>query len=238
MSAVPGLTLFADDARGLIQLIADRLGSIGATDRFRTATSLSDATKILQTQPIHHLVTDWRMPGDGIQFVLNTKQRMPNLRCTLMTGFTSDIDSETRTRLDASGIDIIDKLRIDTYTLADLVGYKYEAIECIEESSEEESQKPSPDTFLQQRLRIDKLRREITTKDRVLHEFAADLLDAVKECSDLSTETIVGPTSTMNLSSMITEIENLTPKGLRLIQLDRNVRKRLLTLPARKKGQS
>jgi CheY-like chemotaxis protein len=96
MSDTQTWTLFVDDAPSLLQRIKGRLADIGYRSVEVTSTA-EEAFRLLTSRRIGHVISDWRMPNPGgISFLRTVREQYPELRCTLLTGFSNDLRLDER----------------------------------------------------------------------------------------------------------------------------------------------
>lgn len=223
------LTLFVDDVSGLLEAIQRRLLDIG----FRAvavANSVEEAFGIMDSHAVKHVVTDWRMPEDGVEFALKVRDTFPKTQCTVLTGFQEELTTTQRYLLDGRGVKIYDKADINTAWLAELVGYDVPTEIILEEPAEEamsDKTATSTDVLVQQRLRIEGLENELAQRSRLIDIIATDLLEELRAYPNVDERNIVGDRERLSVSDLLRHIEQQTPEGLRLLELDRNVRRRL-----------
>lgn len=234
-------TLFVDDAPGLLHAIKDRLAAIGCKT-VEIVSTIDEAFEALASKRFSRVVGDWKMSGaGGLVFLRKVREQYPQMRCTLLTGFTKSLDRQERVSLESLGIDIVDKEELSTRWLARVVGYHIppsqdEEFEDDPVSNEDTDEGVAPiqvsgpaDIIAEQRLKIEALEREGIARDRVIKAIAQDLV-AELEGLDSSDKkgVIIGSRSGMTVDDIVREIRMLTPLGLRIIELDRAARRRLI----------
>ncbi len=227
-----GATLFVDDASWLLDSIRSTLERLGFGN-VRTAKSAAEADKVIKTETIQHVVSDLRMPAQrGNQFLLNLKRQRPDLRCTLLTGFVSDLTDEDRRALKAADIRVADKSQVDTQWVADLVGLDLKEeppdlnIPAITSLDAEETTSAA-DRIAAYRLELETLQQSLVGKERLVRVLAQDFLDELAQYDDLDAKTIIGSPDLMSINDLIGEITRQSALGLRILELDRAARRRL-----------
>jgi CheY-like chemotaxis protein len=214
------LTLFVDDVPSLLGIIKSNLLEIGYK-AVEVAPSVDEAMKVISNRHVTHVVSDLKMekPG-GMAFLRRVRQENPSIRCTLLSGFISDLSEADRDSLASIGIELEDKKDVSTAWLARLVGFK-DYVPAIDQ--EEDADWAIPDVIVsgpadiiaKQRLRIEELERSILF---VAEDLVRDL-ERIKE-SDVG-RSIIGGKSRLSVKDLVREIKMLTPMGRRLIELDR-----------------
>lgn len=229
MASEEALTLFVDDVSDLLEAIYARLADIGCR-AIAVASSVEEALGILDTRPVKHVVSDWRMPDDGLEFLLRIRSSHPATKLTLLTGFQEALTAEQRTNLAKADVSVREKADVNTLWLADLVGFEVpDGLTVVEEETAmpEPNRVPIADIVAQQRLRIEGLEAELAHRRRVINLFATDLIQELSSYPNLETKNIIGDYQRVSVADVLREIEQQTPEGIRLLELDRNVRKRL-----------
>jgi CheY-like chemotaxis protein len=222
------LTLFVDDVTGLLDAIQRRLVDIG----FRAvaiANSVEEALGIMRSQRVKHVITDWRMPDDGLEFAITVRESFPSTECTVLTGFQEELTNEQRDLLDIRGVKVFDKADINTAWLAELVGYHVPADVILDDTMEDtvNDKIGATDVLVQQRLRIEGLENELAQRRRLIDLIATDLVEELRSYPNLDEPNIVGDREGISVADLLRQIEKQSPEGLRLLELDRNVRRRL-----------
>jgi response regulator RpfG family c-di-GMP phosphodiesterase len=219
-------TLFVDDAPLLLQKIRSRLVEIGFK-AVEIASSVDEALSILAAKAVAHVVSDWKMPKPGgVAFLRDLRLKSPHIRCTLLTGFSHDLSDYDKDMLEQLGIDVIDKERVSTAWLADLVGLpSSELTTAVEEEADMLTQEPvsgPADIIAEQRLRIEEL-------ERVIRLLAQDLVQELESIDSYDMAgAMLGGKAPLSVKDVIREIRMLSPLGRRLIELDRAARGRLV----------
>jgi CheY-like chemotaxis protein len=227
------LTLFVDDAPSLLRRIKSRLTEIGCKT-VEIASSVEEAFRILASGRVGHVVSDWKMPNPGgVAFLNEVQVKYPNMKCTLLTGFTENLDQTSKAALSNGKISIVDKDQLSTAWLAQLVGLTVPPSELdlggeeVEVASNPHANVSGPaDVIAEQRLRIEEL-------ERVLRSLAADLIEDLQGIRVDTSMAIIGSKGSLSMRSLVQEIENLSPVGRRLIELDRAARRRLIGAAAK-----
>jgi DNA-binding NarL/FixJ family response regulator len=229
-----GGTLFIDDASWLLDSFRSTLNRLGYT-RFATAASPRDARDILKSDRISHVVSDLRMPSErGDHFLLDLKRERPDLKCTVLTGFADDLSSEDRAALKAAGIAVKVKSQVDTQFVAQLVGIDWQgspvgadlSIPQVASDNSTETTSPS-DTIAAYRLELDTALQNLANKERLVRFLAQDFLDELQQYDNRDAKTVIGSNESLSVNDLIEAIQQQSPFGLRLIELDRAARRRL-----------
>jgi hypothetical protein len=195
------------------------------------STSVEEAFRILRSRPVKRVVTDWRMPEDGLEFILSVRDIYPAADCTLLTGFQEELTAEQRQVLGDRGVDVRDKADINTAWLAGLVGYDVPVNTLVDESSEDSMNEggkvATTDVIVQQRLRIEGLETELANRRRLIELIATDFVQELRAYPNVNKPNIIGDRENLSVADLLRQIEQQSPEGLRLLELDRNVRQRL-----------
>lgn len=224
------LTLFVDDVSGLLEAIQRRMTDIGFS-AIAIANSVEEALGIISSGRVKHVVSDWRMPDDGLEFIMTVREAYPLTECTLLTGFQEELTAAQRTLLGHNCVRVFDKADINTAWLAELVGYDVPVDIILDDPPEEtvndSGRVPTTDVLVQQRLRIEGLETELAHRRRLIDLIATDLVEELRAYPNVNHPNIIGDRERVSVADVLRQIETQSPDGLRIIELDRNVRRRL-----------
>jgi CheY-like chemotaxis protein len=97
--------LIVDDEPTILRLAAMALSRQA---RVLTATSGAEGLRLLETEPVDLLLTDYRMPDmTGAELLKRARLTAPSLRCLLSTGFTEE--GELRSAIAEGGVGVLYK---------------------------------------------------------------------------------------------------------------------------------
>lgn len=228
-SSAHDVTVFLDDSPTLLQIIEERMRELGREDAV-IARNIDEAEAMLSRRIVKHIVCDWRMPhGDGIRFLERVQTTWPEVRCSLLTGFIDDIPPDERMVLVQRSIGVFDKQDVDSAWLLMLMSEEPMEQKQVQHTGGGRTTETSgvADKLAELRLRHDQLKRNNANQRRVLEQIAADLVEELNEIESKEKATVIGPNRMLSVNEIIWEIQNLTPEGVRLIELDRAVHRRL-----------
>jgi DNA-binding NtrC family response regulator len=104
LETVKKRVLFVDDERDLTWSIVRRLSRDDHRLEFLCSESGDQALDLMNTHPVHLLVTDLRMPGmSGQDLILRVRSEYPDVKIIMMTAFPSPELKEFIRRFGISG---------------------------------------------------------------------------------------------------------------------------------------
>jgi len=221
--------IILDDRQDFVNVIVERLQSRGYMNLFG-CVKVSVARAHVKEQNPWAVISDWRLEDeeDGIDFIKWARSTVPKARCTLLTGFTADLDPHQRGTLTRMNIRVSDKADITTSKLQNMIEGRH-------------TRKP--------RTRARKLDHtvsdgHIAAKNMLLLEQKQDELKQLKPVTEIIAEHLVSRLSrvssednikldgfheSISLDQIINDIRSLTPRGLEWIRLYQKLMMRLDT---------
>ncbi|HET6408377.1 MAG TPA: PAS domain S-box protein [Chthoniobacteraceae bacterium] len=89
ISGCSGRLLIVDDIELVLECTCDFLQAVGF--EVRSAKNADEALRILSTQPIDLLLTDFNMPGlSGLELISQVRTRWPEIKCILASGYLDE----------------------------------------------------------------------------------------------------------------------------------------------------
>ncbi len=238
-------TLFLDDAAGLLSTMRASIEELGLhkSGEIFFAHTIRQARELMSNSSITRVVSDWQLHDesnlDGVDFIYQVRSEYPNVECALLTGFLDDLDVKSLRKLRDSGIHLYDKEELDAKLLGDLVGEAGLANQDPARFSVDNTDESGTvsvtrgDLVAEQRLRIQRLEAQLKKKERIVSSLAEDLLEELNALKKRNSPTIIGNIQPRTVNDLIREIEDQTPEGLELLEIDRSIHRDLRRLRGR-----
>lgn len=226
---VDEITLFVDDKSNLLESIRRTLHEQIHFHSTMDSTTIENAWEILGVHNVRHVISDWKMGNeDGLEFLIEVRRCFPEIRCSLLTAFGSSLTEDQLSRLETANVHIWEKRNLNARKLAELVGYVEFLKMAMQESQTSDRDQEAlndEERLLHLQLENERLQSDIAAKRKIIGRFAADLLSDLKKIQVQKGGSVEGAES-LTLDDILYDIENLTPRGQRWIELDRKVRRR------------
>lgn len=231
-AASPYEVLFVDDIPNFLEVLKRYVSGIGITATF-FASSRSEAERILETEKITRVVSDWKMDFDGVEFLLGIKRKRPDMGCALLTAFEGNLDENQKHALSGAGIEVVEKtsllsgeasdlgriLGVDLTSLQGQFNFTGDDLYITEEAK-------NPEDLTD---RIKQLELQLDEERELVMQFAQQLLEDLGAVEDKGPDSIWGTGgSGVGVAYFIDCIKKQNEEGRRLLRLDRALQRRLL----------
>ena len=183
---------------------------------------------------------------DGIEFILNVREEFPEIKCTLLTGFARSIPANRRYELNKNKIRVISKSKLveEGTNLFFKILDVYDGALPYESLGEHSSQTvlDSPEASAAvvswnspigsaETLDQNELISQIEERDILIRNLAYDLAEDLSKVARSSrSESFWGPLGRMSVDQLVSEIQAMSPLGMKMIELDRSAKKRIRRL--------
>lgn len=158
-----------------------------------TTKSADDVISWAEMDSIDVLLSDWRMPIDGLELLERVREINEQIRLYLVTAYT--INEEAERRLKRIGAEVHYKGTDFSAFLGSLASGPAD----------------SPD------VKID--RKRLQALEQMHAEWVADLMADLEAIPDASSAWISGSTSRFSVAELIDDIRNATPRGIEHVRL-------------------
>jgi len=225
--------IFIEDDLKMREFYFDTLSRVSKMD-FAIYATASEALKYISKDNTARVIVDWLLENEnGLEVAINIKTRNPSIDVVMLSANSASLDKDSLISLESIGIDFIPKHLIDESVLENLttLGSSLSDSIAMNSSSAEPinvSNYELQSEIAKMNLQYNSINHKYDKSRKIISGIASDIINDLKQIKPRVNGVVLSGNKSLTMGDILNDLEQLNENGLRLIELDRQLRHLIL----------